>query len=151
MTSKIILFSFAISALLIMGIYFISSPSYEKSIQAKYYYEIGEYKEAYTLARESFSLNQYNRMASTVMAQSKISLEYILFIEEAKKYMDDINQIATNDIISSADKSKIRMMCEIIIGSYIKLAPSVVTDTNLTKSAAKYNSMFEKLLEKVNK
>jgi len=151
MTAKIILFSFAITALLIMGIYFISDPSYEKSIQAKYHYELGEYKEAYTLAKDSFALNQYNRMASTVMAQSKISLEYVLFIEEAKKYMDEINQIATNDIISTSDKAKIKMMCKIVIGGYVKLAPSIITDSNLTDDASKYNKMFEKLLEKVTK
>ncbi len=151
MTTKIILFSFAITAVLIMGIYFLSNPSYEKSIQAKYYYEMGDYKKAYSLAKDSFDINQYNRMASTIMAQSKISLEYVLFIDEAKKYMDEINQIATNDIISSSDKAKIRMMCEIIIGNYPKLASSVITDSNLTNDAKKYNDMFEKLLEKVNK
>jgi len=151
MTAKIILFSFAITAILIMAIYFISSPSYEKSIQAKYYYEIGEYKKAYSLANESFDLNQYNRMASTVMAQSKISLEYVLFIDEAKKYMNTINEIATNDIISTSDKAKIKMMCEIVIGNYTKLASSIITDSNLTDSASNYNAMFEKLLEKVTK
>lgn len=134
-----------------MAIYFISSPSYEKSIQAKYYYEIGEYKKAYSLANESFDLNQYNRMASTVMAQSKISLEYVLFIDEAKKYMNTINEIATNDIISTSDKAKIKMMCEIVIGNYTKLASSIITDSNLTDSASNYNAMFEKLLEKVTK
>ncbi|MFT7004550.1 MAG: hypothetical protein ACJAWW_001913, partial [Sulfurimonas sp.] len=30
-------------------------------------------------------------------------------------------------------------------------APSVVTDSDLVKEAAKYNDNFEKLLEKVNK
>ena len=42
-------------------------------------------------------------------------------------------------------------MCEIITKSYVKLAPSVITNDDLTKQSAKYNTMFEKLLEKVNR
>jgi len=42
-------------------------------------------------------------------------------------------------------------MCEIMIGSYIKLAPSVVTDIQLIQDSEKYYKKFEKLLEKVNK
>ena len=37
-----------------------------------------------------------------------------------------------------------------MISSYIKLAPSVVTDKRLVNQAAKYHKDFEKLLEKVN-
>ena len=37
-----------------------------------------------------------------------------------------------------------------MIGSYIKLAPSVITDKELVIEAAAYYSKFEKLYEKVN-
>ena len=94
--------------LLFMAIYFLVNPSYEKSIQAKYYYEIGEYKEAYALAKESFSMDIYNRMAATIMAQSKTSPLYVAYINDGKKYMETINNIAKNDIISSADKALYR-------------------------------------------
>jgi hypothetical protein len=134
-----------------MGLYFLVNPSYEKSLKAKYYYETGDYKTALVLAKEAFSMDVYNRMASTVMAQSITSLKYVSFNEDAKKYMIDINNIATHEVISDADKAKIRTICNIVIGAYIKLAPSVVTDSDLVNEAAKYNDNFEKLLEKVNR
>jgi len=151
MRSRVLIPSVAFLMLVAMGIYFLINPSYEKSLKAKYYYEIGEYKEALTLAKEAFSIDVYNRMASTIMAQSITSLKYVSYIADAKKYMHDINSIAGHETISDADKAKIRTICNIMISAYIKLAPSVVTDNYLVESAAKYNSDFEKLLEKVNK
>ena len=151
MNSKIALPLIAGFLLLIMGGYFLVNPSYQKSIQAKYYYEMGEYNEAYALANEAFSLDVYNRMASTVMAQSKNSLRYVKYIDMAKEYMLKINEIAKHESITDADKAKIKIMSEIVIDSYIKLAPSVITDTELVKEAASYNKNFEQLLEKVNR
>ena len=151
MKTKIMIPLFAVVTLLIMGTYFIVNPSYEKSIRAKYYYEIGEYKEAYALANTAFSLDIYNRMAATIMAQSKTSLRYVNYNNMAKKYMDDINEIALHEEISNSDKAKIRLICEVMIGSYIKLAPSVITDKELVKESTSYYKKFEKLLEKVTK
>ncbi|PHQ64703.1 MAG: hypothetical protein COB99_08185 [Sulfurimonas sp.] len=151
MKSRILIPSVAFSILVFMGGYFLVNPSYEKSLKAKYYYETGDYKEALTLAKEAFSIDVYNRMASTIMAQSITSLKYVSYINDAKKYMYDINKIATHDVISDADKAKIRTICNIMMSSYIKLAPSVVTDTDLVEDAARYHDSFEKLLEKVNK
>ena len=69
----------------------------------------------------------------------------------AKGYMVKINEIAKHESVTDADKAKIRLMCQIVIDSYIKLAPSVITDTELVKEAASYNKNFEQLLEKVNR
>jgi hypothetical protein len=151
MKSRVLIPSVAFLMLVAMGIYFLINPSYEKSLKAKYYYEIGEYKEALILAKEAFSLDVYNRMASTVMAQSITSLKYASYIADAKKYMHDINLIAEHETITDADKAKIRTICNIMISAYVKLAPSVVTDSDLVEDAAKYHNDFEKLLEKVNK
>jgi len=151
MKSKILIPGIGFLTIVIMGLYFLINPSYEKSLKAKYYYEIGDYKEALALAREAFALDVYNRMASTIMAQSITSLKYVSFNKDAKKYMKSINKIATHEVISDADKAKIRTMCHIMISAYIKLAPSVVTDSDLVKDAARYHDSFEKLLEKVNK
>ncbi|MFT5836501.1 MAG: hypothetical protein ACI9RG_001408 [Sulfurimonas sp.] len=151
MRSRVLIPSIAFLMLVTMGGYFLINPSYEKSLKAKYYYEIGDYKLALSLAKEAFSIDLYNRMASTIMAQSITSLKYVAYNDEAKKYMNDINQIATHDTISDADKAKIRTMCHIMIGSYIKLAPSVITERDLVDDAARYHDNFEKLLEKVNK
>jgi tetratricopeptide (TPR) repeat protein len=134
-----------------MGAYFIANPSYEKSLRAKYYYETGEYKEAYTLAKEAFSLDLYNRMAATIMTQSQTSLKYVSYIDDAKKYMKIIDEIARKESILDADKAKMKMICEIMISAYIKLAPSVVTDDELVEQAAEYYGKFEKLLEKINR
>ncbi len=151
MKSKVLIPIVGLLTILFMGLYFLINPSYEKSLKAKYYYETGDYKEALVLAKEAFSLDVYNRRASTRTAQSITSLKYVSYIEDAKKYMPEINKIATHDVISDADKAKIRMMCSIMISTYIKLAPSVVTDSDLVDDAARYYNDFEKLLEKVNK
>ncbi|MEA3330331.1 MAG: hypothetical protein U9Q29_01380 [Campylobacterota bacterium] len=151
MKTKILIPAIAVFLLLVMGGYFLANPSYDKSIRAKYYYEIGDYKEAYSLAKEAFSLDVYNRMASTIMAQSRTSLKYVDYISDAKKYMKEINEIAVHEVVSDADKAKLRLICEIMNSSYIKLAPSVITDEDLVQESAKYHDGFEKLLEKVNR
>ncbi len=151
MSNKILLPTVALSILLIMGLYFLTNPSYQKSIQAKYYFEMGDYKESLVLAKEAFSKDVYNRMASTIMAQSITALKYVSYIEMGKKHMLEINEIAKKSDIIDGDRAKIRMICEIMVDSYVKLAPSVVTDGSLVSDAAEYNSKFEKLLEKVTR
>ncbi len=151
MKNKFFVSGLAVLFLMLMAIYFLVNPSYEKSIQAQYYYEIGEYDEAYKLANEAFSIDVYNRMASTIMAQSKTSMKYKKYIDQAKQYMIEINKIAAKKSISDADRARIKMMSEIVVDSYKKLSPSVITDNKLVSKAAKYYSDFGKLLEKVNR
>lgn len=151
MQTKILFPLIAFATLLFMGAYFWFNPSYERSIEAKYHYEMGHYEEAYSLASEAFSMDIYNRMASTIMAQSKTSLKYVAYIEQAKAYMQEINAMAQGESISEAQRAKIRLMSQIVIDSYVKLAPSVITDSELVQEAALYNEKFEKLFEKVNR
>ena len=151
MKNKFFLAGLAVLFLVVMAVYFLVNPSYEKSIEAQYYYEIGDYDEAYKLANEAFSIDVYNRMASTIMAQSKTSMKYKKYIDQAKQYMEEINKIAAKESISDADRARIKLMSEIMVDSYKKLAPSVITDNELVREAAKYYSDFEKLLEKVNR
>ncbi|QFR50485.1 hypothetical protein FJR48_12110 (plasmid) [Sulfurimonas lithotrophica] len=134
-----------------MALYFYFNPSYQKSLQAKYYYEMGDYDEAYADAKEAFELDLYNRMAATIMAQSKTSLKYVNYIKDAKEYMKQIDEIVSKDDIKEADKAKIRLICEIMNSAYVKLAPSVITDKELVENAAYYHAGFEQLLEKVNR
>jgi tetratricopeptide (TPR) repeat protein len=150
MKAKILFPLVSLGLIVIMAIYFLINPSYEKSLEAKYYYEIGEYQKAYELANEAFSLDVYNRMASTIMAQSKTSMKYQKYVNQAKEYLREIDAIVSQDSISDAERAKIKMMCEIMIDSYVKLAPSVVTDKALVQEAAHYYQSFEKILEKVN-
>lgn len=151
MPTKILFPLIAFGTLLFMGVYFLFNPSYERSIEAKYHYEMGHYEEAYKLANEAFSMDVYNRMASTIMAQSKTSLKYVAYITQAKTYMQDINAMAQDDGISDVQRAKIRLMSQVVVDSYTKLAPSVITDNQLVEEAALYNEKFEKLLEKVNR
>jgi len=149
MKNKFFIPIIAFILIFIMSTYFIFNPSYTKSIEAKYFYEMGEYDEAYALANEAFSMDVYNRMASTIMAQSKTSLKYAKYIKQAKKYLHEIKEMAKEETINDASRAKIKIMSEIVVHSYVKLAPSVITDKELVKEAAKYHKEFEKLLEKV--
>jgi len=151
MNSKLMIPIVALSLLILMAIYVVVNPSYEKSIRAKYYYEIGEYKEALTLSKEAFALNVYNRMASTITAQSITALKYVDYINDAKKYIKEIDEIATHEFITRADKAKIKIICEIMLGTYKKLAPSIITDPKLIDDSAAYHQKFETLLEKVTR
>ncbi len=151
MRSRYLFSLIAVGLVASMGIYFLVNPSYQKSLEAKYYYEMGEYKHAYTLASEAFNDNVYNRMASTVMAQSKTSLKYSKYIEQAKKFLVEINTIAKAESISNAQRAKIKMMSEIMVDSYKKLAPSIITDKELVDRAAKYYNDFEKLHAEVTR
>lgn len=150
MKPKVLIPVLGVSILFIMGLYFLTNPSYEKSIKAKYYYEMGDYTEAYSLAKEAFSIDIYNRMAATIMAQSTTSIKYADYIKDAQKYMAVIDEISLHENISDADKAKIRLICEIMLSAYIKLAPSVITDIELVEKSALYHAKFENLLEKVN-
>ena len=146
------LFSFiAFGVLIFLGLYVLVNPSYQKSIEAKYHYEMGDYKEAYALANEAFAMDVYNRMASTIMAQSLTSLKYVAYINQAKEFMAEINEMAEGEIISQAQRAKIKLMSEIVVDSYSKLAPSVITNRELVEEAALYHKNFEKLLEKVTR
>ena len=151
MKAKILFPLIALGLIVAMVIYFLLNPSYEKSLEAKYYYETGQYQKAYELANEAFSMDVYNRMASTIMAQSKTSMKYQKYVNQAKEYLREINAIASKSTLSDADRAKIKMMSEIMVDSYVKLAPSVITDEALVKEAASYYKNFEQLLEKVNR
>ncbi|WP_304544384.1 hypothetical protein [Sulfurimonas microaerophilic] len=134
-----------------MILFFVTNPSYEKSLEAKYYYEMGDYNTAYALANEAFSEDIYNRMASTIMAQSKTSMKYEKYIKEARKYLREINEMVAQDSIDDAQRARIKLMSEIMVESYVKLAPSVITNKELVSEAAKYHEQFEKILEKVDR
>ncbi len=140
----------AFFTLVVMVVFFMVNPSYEKSLEAKFYYEIGDYKEAYTLSKEAFGLDVYNRMASTIMTQSQTSLKFVEYVEDAKKYIAQINEMAKKDILEDSDKAKIKTITQIMLMRYKKLAPSVITDKKLVEDTKNYYLKFEKLLEKIN-
>jgi len=145
-----LLFTLAFVPIAVMIVYFIVNPSYEKSLEAKYYYETGAYKKAYALASKAFDADPYNRMASTIMAQSKISMKYQEYIDQAAAYMQVINTMIEQESLDDSDRIKIKMMSEIMVDSYKKLASSVVTNEALVEKAQHYYENFKQILEKVN-
>jgi len=139
----------AFAMILLMVLFFSFNPSYEKSVEAKYYYMIGEYKQAYTLALESSKIDTYNKMAITILSQSERALKFVVFIDEAKLYMQRIEVIAEKEGVTTADRAKIKIMCQIILEKYEKLSASVITDKELVQEALMYRNKFEKLYEKI--
>ncbi|MBN2896071.1 MAG: hypothetical protein JXK05_09310 [Campylobacterales bacterium] len=129
--------------------YFLFNPSYERSLEAKFYYTIGSYAEAERLAKEAFALNPYNRMASTVMVQSQTALRFVRYIEESKRYLDEISKIAASSPIGDAQRAKVRMMCEIMMAQFEKISATVVTDRSLVDEASAYHEKFRLLHDKV--
>ncbi len=133
-----------------LGAYFLLNPSYEKSLESKYYYMVGEYDTAETLAKEAFSLNPYNRMAATVMTQSQTALIFVRYIDQSKKYIHEISKMAESKSIDDAEKAKIKLMSEIMIDSYKKVISTVFIDKKLVEEAAHYHKEFVELNEKVS-
>lgn len=140
---------FATAMLVVMALFFVFNPSYEKSLEAKYFYTMGEYKKAYKLSSEALTLDKYNKMATTIASQSKRSLLFVEFIEEAKSYMQEIERIASGDGISSSDRAKMKMMSEIVLDRYKKLSPSALTNRDLIEEALHYKEKFQSIHEKV--
>jgi tetratricopeptide (TPR) repeat protein len=129
--------------------YFFLNPSYERSLEAKFYYTLGDYRQAQELATQAFEMNPYNRMASTVMTQSQTAMKFVNYIQESKKYMKEIAQIAGGNGVSDAQRAKVKMMCEIMIASHVKIAPTVLTDQDLIKEAQEYHDKFKKLHDEI--
>lgn len=139
----------SIATLIFTFAYFFLNPSYELSLEAKFHYAMGDYKTAQQKATKAFKMNKYNRMASMVMTQSQTAMKFVNYIDEAKKYMSEIAKIASGDGVSDADRAKVKMMCEIMIESYVKIAPTVLTDKELIQEASDYNQKFKKLYDEI--
>jgi tetratricopeptide (TPR) repeat protein len=135
--------------------YFAFNPSYERSFQAKFYYALGDYPTAHTMAKEAFELDPYNRMAATVMTQSQTALKFVDYIDQAKKYSEEIALIAASESISAADRAKMKLMCEVMMESFVKISPiardgrKIVLDKALLDEARHYYEQFVALHEKI--
>ncbi len=129
--------------------YIFLNPSYERSLEAKFYYTLGDYAQAQSLAVEAFKMDKYNRMASTIMTQSQTAMQFVKYIDESKKYMTQIAKIASTNGVSDANRAKVKMICEIMIASYVKLTATVLTDKNLVQEAKDYRDKFQKLYDEI--
>jgi tetratricopeptide (TPR) repeat protein len=129
--------------------FFVFTDSYKLSMKARVKYFLGEYKIAQELAKEAFELDPYNKMAISILSQSKISVEFVKYIKESKEYLKDIEYITQKKNFSSRDKLKIKMICEVMLGAYKKLNPTVMTDKSLYEECTKYYNDFRKIYEEI--
>ena len=133
-----------------IGLFFFGfSDSYKLSLKARVKYFMGEYKEARVLAREAFDLDPYNKMAFSILAQSKISAKLLDYVEDSKRYLKKIEQLTAKNSFSEADKIKIKFYCEIQLAKYQKLAPTVMTDKELYKACTREYEKFKKIHEEL--
>ncbi|HIP02041.1 MAG TPA: hypothetical protein EYG75_00830 [Campylobacterales bacterium] len=128
---------------------FAFSDSYKLSLKARVKYFMGEYKEARILAKEAFELDSYNKMAFSILAQSKISVRLLDYIEDSKRYLQKIEELSVKGNFSDADKIKIKFYCEIQLERYDKLAPTVMTDKELYAACTAQYEKFKKIHEEL--
>ncbi len=139
---------YALLALLLlvgMAIFALTNPSYEKAFEARWQYFMGNYDEAYKIAKEAYELDRYNRMAFTVMTQTEVAKRYLDYIREGERYLSLIEDVANHPPIGEADKVRIKMMCEVMIGKYERMAPTKLTDRELVQRAEEIYRKFRSL------
>lgn len=149
MQSKVYLVLFATIFLGLSASYFILNSSYKDSIQARVYYVLGNYESAYDLASTAYESDNYNKMAFTVMVQSKIAKNYTNYIDQGNIYLAKIDAISSKEVYSTQDKLRVKMMCEIMIESFESLSPTKLTDKDLQEKSALMQAKFKQLYEEL--
>lgn len=145
MRSRLVYLLLALSLLAAMAIFALTNPSYEKALEARWQYFMGNYDEAYRIAKEAYELDRYNRMAFTVMTQTEVAKRYLDYIREGERYLDLIEDVANHPPIGEADRVRIKIMCEVMMGKYEKLSPTKLTDRDLVERAEEIYKKFESL------
>ncbi|ACM92190.1 conserved hypothetical protein [Nautilia profundicola AmH] len=123
--------------------------SYRLSLEARYYFENGEYNKAYEKAKEAYILDPYNRMAFTVYTQSQIAKEWENFLIDANKYFKKIEQIANKKNLTDKERQKVKIMLEILLDEYKNLKPSLLISKDLKEKAKKEYEKAKEIYEKV--
>ncbi len=138
MPAKITIFLGSVLFLAGAYFYFAQDASYVKSFRAKYFFYTNDFKSALALAKEAYDENNYNRMAFTIMTQSAQALEWVKFIDEAGEYLLRAQSISEKAAVSPGDKKEIKLMAEVVFGSYALLnEKNQFIDEDL-KARAKY-------------
>jgi len=125
------------------------SDSYKYSMEARVKYFMGEYEEARELAKKAFDLDPYNKMAFSILAQSKISAQMTDYVKEADKYLAKIEALTNKPDFSARDKLKIKVITEIMIEKFNKLNPTVLTDKELYAQCIRRYEKFKTIHEKL--
>ena len=149
MQSKLYIFIVAVLFAFVSLLYFSFNSSYQKSLQSRWYYFIGEYEYALELANEALEIEPYNKMAMTVATQSKTSLKFVRYNKQGEEYLNRIEELVSKDVLSKKDKIRIKFMCDIMIEQYPSLVATVLTDKDLKAKSYNYYMQFKKLHEKI--
>jgi len=149
MLSKIVLVVLATIFLLSGVFYFTTDSSYQDAFEARFYYFIGNYEKAQKFAQKAYIKDPYNKMAFTVLVQSKISQEYVDYIETGNRYLAKIDKISSKKEYKDSDRARIKLMCEIMLGDYKKLSPTKLTSQDLINDAKEINDKFKQLYEEL--
>jgi hypothetical protein len=131
-------------------VYFSFSDSYQKSLEARINYFLGNYRGAYDLAENAYENEKYNRMAFTIMKQSEVSISFMDYIQDGKDYLRKIEYILDNsESINKVDRIKMKMMSEIMIEIYEILNRTVLTDKKLVAESKDIYVNFKELHRKL--
>lgn len=131
---------------LICWFFLSTDSSYQLAFKAKFYYQMQDFKKAYDFSQKAYELDRYNRLAMTLLRQSKDALRISEYLGLGDEYMAKIRAMAST-FVSGADRERIRLMCEIMIDDFSRLKD--VKGTNLYERATQMMSDFKRLKDEL--
>ena len=143
MKNKLSIF-IAIFLIILFGLFFYSDNSYKLALEAKFLYENKEYEKALNLSQKALDIDIYNKMANTILNQSKAAIKFSLYIKNGKEYLERIKKMSQNSV-SKADSERIKMMCDVMIEDFDDLKNSALLDNELKNEALNTKEIFVKL------
>ena len=143
MKNKLSIF-IAIFLIVLFGLFFYSENSYKLALEAKFLYENKEYEKALNLSQKALDIDIYNKMANTVLNQSKVAIKFSSYIKNGKEYLERIKKMSQSSV-SKADSERIKMMCDVMIEDFDDLKNSALLDNELKNEALNTKEIFVKL------
>ena len=143
MKNKLSIF-IAIFLIVLFGLFFYSDNSYKLALEAKFLYENKEYEKALNLSQKALDIDIYNKMANTVLNQSKAAIKFSSYIKNGKEYLERIKKMSQSSV-SKADSERIKMMCDVMIEDFDDLKNSALLDSELKNEALNTKEIFVKL------
>ena len=143
MKNKLSIF-IAIFLIVLFGLFFYSDNSYKLALEAKFLYENKEYEKALNLSQKALDIDIYNKMANTVLNQSKVAMKFSSYIKNGKEYLERIKKMSQSSV-SKADSERIKMMCDVMIEDFDDLKNSALLDNELKNEALNTKEIFVKL------
>ncbi|MCD8212724.1 MAG: hypothetical protein LUC34_01495 [Campylobacter sp.] len=144
MKAKLLAVFLPILIIIASWLFFETDGSYQLSFKAKFYYEIGNFDRSFELSKKALELDSYNKMASTLVNQSKIALKFSAYVKDGENFLEKIKKISQKEV-TNADKERIKLMCEIMINGYEQLKNSPLIAKSLKNEAQNMRENFIKL------